>query len=250
MARGKHAARSNVRRADAMAEHIDRLTEQLTDAKTRVKLAEERARRAELLRERVAYLENQIENDEMMAKFLTTWDTLAGETHWLNQQFELLKGAFIQAVCDVMKAAGEAAFMGQTVFGYADINEFIVRRYPKYGLAMRNADSRVYVAPSDVKMLRLTDEQVIRLQKLRGDRGAFPFKPGSTVAEVLVDLMEAIEAGFRPGDLEEYLGVFESEWTERKARRELRDMGMSKNEVDDLLVDDLKQIPGYAERAS
>jgi DNA repair exonuclease SbcCD ATPase subunit len=60
MARGKNAARSNVRRADAMAEHIDRLTDQLAEAKAKARRFESDARELPSCRLELARLRAQL----------------------------------------------------------------------------------------------------------------------------------------------------------------------------------------------
>lgn len=61
MTKGKQAARAANRRLEATQDHVDRLTEQLTEAKIRARDAEARAAESDQLRERVRFLETKLE---------------------------------------------------------------------------------------------------------------------------------------------------------------------------------------------
>jgi hypothetical protein len=58
--KGKHAASANKRRYEMAMEHIDRLTDDLANAKVRVKKVEAAANSVPALQERIEYLTNQI----------------------------------------------------------------------------------------------------------------------------------------------------------------------------------------------
>lgn len=246
MARGKHAARSNVRRADAMAEHIDRLTDQLAEAKRRVVVAEEQVRKAALLRERVKYLEHQIESDAMLAKFLKAFDPLANKMRDQHEWLTDLRQGFFAAVRDVMVLAGEMNPTGTTILGYADINEFASKRYPTVGRHMGTGAQRgAHVDHvEDRTLLRLTDDEIRRLQRVRGDRGCFAFRPDSTVADVLVDILDALDADLDMTELREYIGLSNSAWCDRTVRRSVRDAGLPKDEAQELSSGDITHLAG------
>jgi hypothetical protein len=63
MARGKHATRSTLRANAAAIEHIDRLTDQVTDAKMRARQHEASTREVVALRARVAELQRQVKEE-------------------------------------------------------------------------------------------------------------------------------------------------------------------------------------------
>lgn len=62
MAKGKHAAQSAIRRAEAAHEHIDRLTDQLVDAKTRARKYEAAALRVPAMEGELLRLRTHLEN--------------------------------------------------------------------------------------------------------------------------------------------------------------------------------------------
>jgi hypothetical protein len=250
VAKGKHATASTNRANQAARDHIDRLTDQLAEQKMRARVAEEKARENDLLRERIAHLEHSIENDEMLKKFLKTWDPLANKFATFHDIFDDLKEAFYLAVRDVMMTGAETTFTGVTTLGYADVNEFVRRRYPKFGKHLDRFQREVSISHEDTTLLRLSDDQVRRLQRARGDRGAFPFRPESTVAEVLVDIVEALDADIRGEDLEEFIGIWESDWTAIAARQELRRAGLSKKQVAEMTDEAIRELPTELQRRS
>lgn len=76
MAKGKQAAKAANRRLHATQDHVDRLTDQLAEAKIRARTAEAASREADLLRDRVRRLEAEVESgpDEAMRAKLGAWN--------------------------------------------------------------------------------------------------------------------------------------------------------------------------------
>lgn len=79
MAKGKQASKAANRRLEATRDHVDRLTEQLAEAKIRARDAEKRAAEADLLRQRVRELERRIDDGptEAILDKLRWWDTIS-----------------------------------------------------------------------------------------------------------------------------------------------------------------------------
>lgn len=199
MAKGKQALAAANRRHQAALDHIDRLTDEITALKIRARAAEERARQLDGVQHLVDTVSPK--NDALiveMTEKLRQWKRIAEE------DAKRRKAAWIE-LCDAfIKDMGFAK-----VAGLADMIEFLNRRYPAIVLALNAGNSSkgdhiVHHVPTEVTQKRLSGDDLRRFQRLTGLRTVHEGAEGKDTADVLIDLLDARQAGFTPEDVAEF----------------------------------------------
>lgn len=208
MAKGKQAVAAANRRLEAAQDHIDRLTEQLTEAKLRARQVEAQASQVPALKKRIAKLE---EPDPVVTRIAEWWDTI--EKDWLDINKELNRWKSI--VADYILV--DCQERGLTGVEYV---EYLSRRYPDLFRPDGQQDAISKGAPwrrSKVER-RLPEEAVRRLQMARGERHA----DVTDNAGLWLHIEEALAAGFTAGEAMTLLEDERMQETLNKARERIR----------------------------
>ena len=189
MAKGKHAAASANRRLEAAQDHIDRQTDQLTEAKLRAREAERTAGQVEPLKRRV----KQLEDDPASAELLEAMDIWKDAWKKAARQIKALQGAFIE---QAQVLAGQKGMTG---------TEYLELMWRRHLDMWTDEDSttrvRTGISGNHVaKHGRLSDEAVLRLQKVQGWRHS-----SLDVVSLWEQLLEAQDAGFTVSETVELL---------------------------------------------
>lgn len=187
MAKGKHAAASANRRLEAAQDHIDRLTDQLTEAKLR-------ARQVERVAAQVPKLQQRIQDDAPIIQQVAEW-WKGGTKAWaemenrLTYMYSVVIRGYIRLVM---------AHYGMTV---TEAVEWMTRQYPELWNKGPATHRIVRGGPwvTDPGQRRLSDEAVRRIQQKNGERHI----DTPDAAAMWQQIDEAIEAGFTGPDLTE-----------------------------------------------
>lgn len=202
MARGKHATKSANRRQSAERDHIDRLTDQLAEAKLRARRNEQLAAQVPMLRARIGELTQQIEDDELLAESieaLRRWKQIATADQKRRAKAWREVGKML------------ADFRTRMLLSQADSYEFFLRRYPAIFRALvadDNIDTTQTVRQySPLRTAGMTDEQVKRWQRAAGTRAVHEFDNEADAADVMIDWLDAKQASFSTEEIHEYIGM-------------------------------------------
>lgn len=206
MARGKHGKEAAIRRAEAAHEHIDRLTDELVEAKRRMKDAIERAERLE----GVEKLLSQRNNDELLADALekiAEWERIAKEDG--ERRKAAIAEMYFVMFPDLNLLSdrkGEAPM--------EDRRQFLETRYP----ALMSAISAGKVAQRDPRKAvrwkhspfksrerKLSPDEVRRLQRVTNQRLIPGWDEDKDVADSWIDMLDAAQAGFSSEDFLEFV---------------------------------------------
>jgi hypothetical protein len=195
--KGKEALAAAHRRLAGACEHIDQLSEQLAEAKRRVRDAEARADKADRLEKLLA----DKNNDELLAEALDTirwWEKVRVE------DVDRRRAAWRELGARLLP---DLQFRGNTV----DRMEFLLRRYPALCAALSAGEwADIPVRDTRYQLGRsarhLSEEERSRLQRQRGIREASEGDDDTDVAEVWADVLEAKQTGFAPHEIEELIG--------------------------------------------
>lgn len=200
MARGKHRAASATRRAEAAHQVIDRLTGEVADAKLRAKQAEARAARLEGIESllEAASVKKDVLVAEMTKK-LEWWAKVADEDRTRRTD----------AIVELFGPFWRDTFPNFDDAPVEDRRQFLATRYPAVMLALTagggdivnpHADRVGLVRGSSVSLKfqeHLDDDSRRRFQRAIGLRmGAPDGEAARDLADVLVDLLDAKQAGF------------------------------------------------------
>lgn len=201
MAKGKHAALSANRRAEAAHEHIDRLSTELVEAKIRARDAEEVARMAELRLKRsedeLARTEKLRESarkvvDETRAHYKAGWE-----------KWEKAKPDFNRLLIDAINAA-------PSTLGPADRVEFLFYRYPKLmDFLGHKLDRGVHSELHGSR--RMDPDDVRRMGRWLGERATIEWDPDVDAARIAADLMDVPSLDLSKDEIYELFGVTSSE---------------------------------------
>lgn len=178
MAKGKYAARAAKHQTEAQYQHIDRLTDQLAEAKIRARQYERDAALVPHLRKRLEELEYKLDNDVVVQEIL---DKALAYRKALERAFEKNRG-LQQAICE---ASGD--LLRATNATTVDFAEYIGRRWP--GLIMEHSDTEHYTTRWGVPRKPLSEEAVKRLQRARGLRAITP--DGDDAADLFIKVFAA-----------------------------------------------------------
>lgn len=187
MAKGKHAAASANRRLEAAQDHIDRLTDQLTEAKLR-------ARQVERVAAQVPKLQQRIQDDAPIVQEVAEW--------WRNG---VKNWAAIERRLKYLKETVLAGYLNLVMDHYnmtlVEAMEWMTRKYPDLFMESSETQRIVDGGPwaRDPQHRRLSDEAVRRIQQKNGDRHI----DTPDAAKMWQQIDEAIEAGFTGPDLTE-----------------------------------------------
>jgi hypothetical protein len=202
MARGKEAVQASARRLEAAYAHIDRLTEELVDAKLRARDAEARARRLEGIE---ALLPTAVaKNDAMLQQALTalrTWRRWGDELH--EQRGKALHEMGTKLIPDLDLIGGGGPVT-------TDVLEFLKKRYPAIVLVMTGSswegESLVtFESPSRPLEEKLGPEELRRFQRLMGERLVFQSDQEADASKVWADMLDAKVVGLSTEETMEYV---------------------------------------------
>lgn len=197
MAKGKQAAAAANRRLEAAQDHIDRLTDQLVEAKRRARDAERTAQQVEPLKRRI----HQLENDTVSAELVAALNLFEDEYKKTTRKLRALQEVFIE------QGQLLADQKGMTGTEYI---ELMWRRHPDMWTDSDPGIVRTGLPKSMIdRRSRLSDAAVVRLQKARG------FRHSTDVVSLWEQLLDAEEAGFSRSEAIELLDD-ESKRTLRK----------------------------------
>jgi hypothetical protein len=198
--RGKEALAASNRRYRAALDHIDRMTEQLADAKIRARAVEKQAARVGQVER---YL-TEHNNDELLA------EALAAVEVW-KARFRRYEARRKEAKAEVRERLAADAFHLMPIDTPTDMAEFLFTRYPKLvglvlGGPLADFDERErYSIGLGRHALKLTPEHCRRLQVARGIRAGVENLPAANVGTYLSDALEALDAGFTKDEVRELL---------------------------------------------
>lgn len=191
MAKGKHATASANRRLEAAQDHIDRLTDQLAEAKRRARQVEAQASQVPKLRQRIRDLE---EDNAPIIQELTSW-WKNGRKAWASMH-DRITYLHTTILLDYFKVVADMYGMTRV-----ETIEWMTRKYPDLysedGTSKRIQGGGPWAM--DPRQRRLSDEAVRRIQQKNGLRHA----DTADAALMWQQIDEAIDAGFRGADLAE-----------------------------------------------
>lgn len=182
MAKGKHAAASANRRLEAAQEHIDRLTDQLAEAKLRARMVERQADRVPRLEEQVRELQRRLDDDDIAREFI--------DFAWELKESERLLLEYVQAFRDgVLKLLRDRRIIATMTIH--ELIEYASKRHPKVFSDPLKDGERARLGGEQKTMRGLSEAAVTRLQEAQGKRHV-----GVDVAALVDEYAGARDLGF------------------------------------------------------
>lgn len=203
MAKGKQAAVAAQRRYEAAVEHIDRLTSELAEAKMRARSAEARAQRLEGVEKHLEASSSK--RDELVL-------VLTKKLEWWEKVRRLDEERRKAACAELCRLGMDICSLGKGG-AIGDGWEFARKRYPRVVQALMASEHPVPVDPTYVERApdtcfskRLSGESRRRWNRLTGrevDLGG----TGVPMADALIDLLDARQAGFTKEEVVEFMAI-------------------------------------------
>lgn len=172
MSRGKYAVKAAKRDDARHWDHVDHLTERLTEAKLRARQVERDAAALPHVQKKLAELEQKVADD---AELQEIFDKALAYSKALKKAYADLR-ALQRALCE---AAGD--LLRAKDVPMPDFAEYIARRWP--GLVIKDSHAD-YVARWGVPNNSLSEDAVRRIQKARGQRLVTP--DGDDAADLFI----------------------------------------------------------------